>query len=100
MALYGRRLQHLPFALTNLHLKALWLAENQSQPMLKFQTEEDEKTGEKVLTCYLLPQQPSASSGKGAAGTSLSRRGVGSPARPHFQHFSWSPQQRTSCRTA
>uniref|UniRef100_A0A670ZTZ0 Protein scribble homolog n=1 Tax=Pseudonaja textilis TaxID=8673 RepID=A0A670ZTZ0_PSETE len=55
----GNRLQHLPFALTNLHLKALWLAENQSQPMLKFQTEEDEKTGEKVLTCYLLPQQPS-----------------------------------------
>ncbi|KAM3839589.1 protein scribble homolog isoform 3-T3 [Vipera latastei] len=58
----GNRLQHLPFTLTNLHLKALWLAENQSQPMLKFQAEEDEKTGEKVLTCYLLPQQPSPSS--------------------------------------
>uniref|UniRef100_A0A8C3M3T7 Uncharacterized protein n=1 Tax=Geospiza parvula TaxID=87175 RepID=A0A8C3M3T7_GEOPR len=51
----GNRLQNLPFALTNLNLKALWLAENQSQPMLKFQTEDDEKTGEKVLTCYLLP---------------------------------------------
>lgn len=59
------RLQNLPFALTNLNLKALWLAENQSQPMLKFQTEDDEKTGEKVLTCYLLPQQPSPSLGKG-----------------------------------
>ncbi|XP_033011966.1 protein scribble homolog isoform X10 [Lacerta agilis] len=57
----GNRLQHLPFALTNLNLKALWLAENQSQPMLKFQAEDDEKTGEKVLTCYLLPQQPSPS---------------------------------------
>ncbi|XP_054840869.1 protein scribble homolog isoform X3 [Eublepharis macularius] len=57
----GNRLQHLPFALTSLGLKALWLAENQSQPMLKFQTEDDEKTGEKVLTCYLLPQQPSPS---------------------------------------
>uniref|UniRef100_A0A8C3JA06 Protein scribble homolog n=1 Tax=Calidris pygmaea TaxID=425635 RepID=A0A8C3JA06_9CHAR len=57
----GNRLQNLPFALTNLNLKALWLAENQSQPMLKFQTENDEKTGEKVLTCYLLPQQPSPS---------------------------------------
>ncbi|XP_061463269.1 protein scribble homolog isoform X14 [Rhineura floridana] len=57
----GNRLHHLPFALTNLNLKALWLAENQSQPMLKFQTEDDEKTGEKVLTCYLLPQQPSPS---------------------------------------
>nr|XP_015209893.1 PREDICTED: protein scribble homolog isoform X23 [Lepisosteus oculatus] len=57
----GNRLQNLPFALTNLNLKAMWLAENQSQPMLKFQTEDDEKTGEKVLTCYLLPQQPSPS---------------------------------------
>ncbi|XP_069077064.1 protein scribble homolog isoform X21 [Pleurodeles waltl] len=57
----GNRLQNLPFALTNLNLKALWLAENQSQPMLKFQTEDDEKSGEKVLTCYLLPQQPSPS---------------------------------------
>ncbi|KAM9332169.1 LOW QUALITY PROTEIN: protein scribble homolog [Pholidichthys leucotaenia] len=57
----GNRLQNLPFALTNLNLKAMWLAENQSQPMLKFQTEADERTGEKVLTCYLLPQQPSPS---------------------------------------
>ncbi|XP_027713405.1 protein scribble homolog isoform X4 [Vombatus ursinus] len=57
----GNRLQSLPFALTHLNLKALWLAENQAQPMLKFQTEDDQKTGEKVLTCYLLPQQPSPS---------------------------------------
>ncbi|MBN3283781.1 SCRIB protein, partial [Polyodon spathula] len=57
----GNRLLNLPFALTNLNLKAMWLAENQSQPMLKFQTEDDENTGEKVLTCYLLPQQPSPS---------------------------------------
>ncbi|XP_062335088.1 protein scribble homolog isoform X4 [Osmerus eperlanus] len=57
----GNRLQNLPFALANLNLKAMWLAENQSQPMLKFQTEDDERTGEKVLTCYLLPQQPSPS---------------------------------------
>ncbi|XP_017575117.1 protein scribble homolog isoform X13 [Pygocentrus nattereri] len=52
----GNRLQNLPFALANLNLKAMWLAENQSQPMLKFQTEDDVRTGEKVLTCYLLPQ--------------------------------------------
>ncbi|XP_036376992.1 protein scribble homolog isoform X2 [Megalops cyprinoides] len=57
----GNRLQNLPFSLANLNLKAMWLAENQSQPMLKFQTEDDECTGEKVLTCYLLPQQPSPS---------------------------------------
>ncbi|XP_018613298.1 protein scribble homolog isoform X12 [Scleropages formosus] len=57
----GNRLRNLPFALANLNLKAMWLAENQSQPMLKFQMEDDEQTGEKVLTCYLLPQQPSPS---------------------------------------
>uniref|UniRef100_A0A2K6PBT9 Protein scribble homolog n=1 Tax=Rhinopithecus roxellana TaxID=61622 RepID=A0A2K6PBT9_RHIRO len=57
----GNRLQSLPFALTHLNLKALWLAENQAQPMLRFQTEDDARTGEKVLTCYLLPQQPPSS---------------------------------------
>lgn len=58
------RLQSLPFALTHLNLKALWLAENQAQPMLRFQTEDDAQTGEKVLTCYLLPQQPPPSLGR------------------------------------
>ena len=52
----GNRLQHLPFTLTNLNLKALWLAENQAKPMLNFQTDYDEATGEQVLTCFLLPQ--------------------------------------------
>jgi protein scribble len=41
----------------NLDLKALWLSENQAQPLLKFQTDYDERTGQKVLTCFLLPQQ-------------------------------------------
>lgn len=58
------RLRSLPFALTHLNLKALWLAENQAQPMLRFQTEDDAQTGEKVLTCYLLPQQPLPSLGR------------------------------------
>uniref|UniRef100_A0A8C0KXK6 PDZ domain-containing protein n=1 Tax=Canis lupus dingo TaxID=286419 RepID=A0A8C0KXK6_CANLU len=56
--LHHRAGRSLPFALTHLNLKALWLAENQAQPMLRFQTEDDAQTGEKVLTCYLLPQQP------------------------------------------
>ena len=46
----GNRLQHLPFTLTNLNLKALWLAENQAKPMLNFQTDYDEQTGEQVNT--------------------------------------------------
>lgn len=52
----GNRLPHLPFTLTNLNLKALWMAENQAKPMINFQTDYDEQTGEQVLTCFLLPQ--------------------------------------------
>jgi len=51
------RLQHLPMTLGSCSLKAVWLSENQIQPLLKFQTEVDESTGLKVLTCFLLPQQ-------------------------------------------
>ncbi|XP_078585586.1 protein scribble homolog isoform X7 [Branchiostoma floridae x Branchiostoma japonicum] len=62
MDVAGNRLENLPFSITALNLKAVWLSENQSQPMVKFQAEDDEKTGDKVLTCFLLPQQgPSAS---------------------------------------
>ncbi|CAB3367351.1 Hypothetical predicted protein [Cloeon dipterum] len=53
----GNRLQYLPMSLATLGLKAVWLSENQAQPMLKFQTDIDEATGEEVLTCFLLPQQ-------------------------------------------
>lgn len=53
------RLPNLPISLTTLRLKALWLSVNQSQPLLTFQTDVDRETGEKVLTCVLLPQQPS-----------------------------------------
>ncbi|CAG2171126.1 unnamed protein product, partial [Oppiella nova] len=53
----GNRLQHLPYTITALNLKAIWLAENQSQPILQFQTDYDEDSRMKVLTCFLLPQQ-------------------------------------------
>uniref|UniRef100_A0A8C6I9T0 Leucine rich repeat containing 1 n=1 Tax=Mus spicilegus TaxID=10103 RepID=A0A8C6I9T0_MUSSI len=55
----GNRLHHLPLSLTTLKLKALWLSDNQSQPLLTFQTDIDRTTGEKILTCVLLPQMPS-----------------------------------------
>ncbi|GAA6101602.1 leucine-rich repeat-containing protein 1 [Tachysurus ichikawai] len=54
----GNRLTYLPMSLTTLRLKALWLSENQSQPLLTFQTDVHPDTGEKVLICVLLPQQP------------------------------------------
>ncbi|RXN27317.1 leucine-rich repeat-containing 1 [Labeo rohita] len=63
----GNRLLYLPMTLTTLRLKALWLSENQSQPLLTFQTDVDPESGEKVLTCVLLPQQPCESENKGKA---------------------------------
>ncbi|KAF2987281.1 hypothetical protein EK904_000093 [Melospiza melodia maxima] len=56
-----QRLTYLPISLTALRLKALWLSDNQSQPLLTFQTDTDPETGEKILTCVLLPQMPSES---------------------------------------
>lgn len=66
-SLFVFRLTHLPMSLTTLRLKALWLSENQSKPLLTFQTDVDPVTGEKVLTCVLLPQQPCESQNKGNA---------------------------------
>jgi len=51
------RLHHLPVELGQCNLKAIWLSENQTQSMLKFQEDVDEQTGRAVLTCFLLPQQ-------------------------------------------
>ncbi|KAK3743341.1 hypothetical protein QZH41_013908 [Actinostola sp. cb2023] len=57
----GNRLECLPLSVGILPLSALWLSENQcavtSQPLLKLQTDDDEHSDSKVLTCFLLPQQ-------------------------------------------
>lgn len=53
----GNRLKYLPVTLGACSLKAIWLSENQSQPLLRFQQDVDEETGDKIFTCYLLPQQ-------------------------------------------
>ncbi|KAI1712160.1 PDZ domain (Also known as DHR or GLGF) domain-containing protein [Ditylenchus destructor] len=54
----NNRLTFLPYTIGVLfNLQALWLSENQSQALLKLQNDVDPRTGIKVLTCYLLPQQ-------------------------------------------
>jgi hypothetical protein len=45
-------------------LQALWISENQSQALLRFQPDTDPRTGIKVLTCYLLPQESVAETSK------------------------------------
>jgi len=61
--LSGNKLENLPFTVSTLPLKALWLSQNQSQSVLKLQVD-DEQSEEKVLTCFLFPQdklKPSSS---------------------------------------
>ncbi|KAL1505724.1 hypothetical protein ABEB36_005223 [Hypothenemus hampei] len=53
----GNRLPYLPHTLLQLRLKAVWLSDNQAQPLLTFQTDTDPDSGKTVLTCFLLPQQ-------------------------------------------
>nr|XP_053636548.1 mucin-5AC-like isoform X5 [Cherax quadricarinatus] len=49
---------HLPVSLTKLKLRALWLSENQNKPQVQLQSETLPETGQRVLTCFMLPQQP------------------------------------------
>ncbi|GFS87032.1 protein lap4 [Nephila pilipes] len=55
--LCGNRIQYLPTSIMFLNLKALWLSENQHQPLLKFQRDFDWKAQREIITCYMLPQQ-------------------------------------------
>lgn len=58
--LSGNQLKYLPFSLTKVtQLQALWLSDNH-KPVMKLQPDIDLETGQKVLTCFLLPQQPLA----------------------------------------
>ncbi|XP_076173598.1 scribble planar cell polarity protein isoform X3 [Ptiloglossa arizonensis] len=70
----GNRLQYLPYSLINLNLKAVWLSENQAQPMLTFQTDIDEETEQEVLTCFLLPQLESHPDDSGRVGMLVGMR--------------------------
>ncbi|CAG2105992.1 unnamed protein product, partial [Medioppia subpectinata] len=50
-------LTYLPLSLTKItNLQALWLNENQTKPLIQLQSDIDRESGQKVLTCFLLPQ--------------------------------------------
>lgn len=56
------QLRYLPLSFAKIvGLRTLWLSENQQKPIMRLQTDFDETTRKKVLTCFLLPQQPSYS---------------------------------------
>ncbi|XP_076035613.1 uncharacterized protein LOC143021773 isoform X2 [Oratosquilla oratoria] len=49
---------HLPVSLAKLKLRSLWLSENQNIPTVQLQSDTDPETGQRVLTCFMLPQIP------------------------------------------
>lgn len=53
----SNKLTYLPYTIRVLYnIKSVWLSENQTQAIPKFSEKRDERTGIKVVTCYLLPQ--------------------------------------------
>lgn len=58
--------------------------------MLRFQTEDDAQTGEKVLTCYLLPQQPPPSLGRLLSAAGCGQGRTWPRARPRSLTGFWS----------
>ncbi|XP_072759333.1 protein lap4 isoform X3 [Anoplolepis gracilipes] len=96
----GNRLHFLPYSLINLNLKAVWLSENQAQPMLTFQTDIDEETGQEVLTCFLLPQLEFHPDDSGRLGMLVGMRNVqGSEMRELTSSDDEGWQEREASRT-
>ena len=58
--LTGNLIQNLPVSLMKLqNIAALWLSENQTKPLIQLNQDTDPETGQRVLTNFMLPQQPS-----------------------------------------
>ncbi|GAB1860132.1 Protein lap4 [Camponotus japonicus] len=95
----GNRLHYLPYSLINLNLKAVWLSENQAQPMLTFQTDVDEETGQEVLTCFLLPQLEFHPDDSGRLGMLVGMRNVPGEMRELTSSDDEGWQEREASRT-
>ncbi|RXG71359.1 Erbin [Armadillidium vulgare] len=54
LSLCGNSIQSLPVSFSKLQLTALWLSENQAKPSVPLQC--TSVAGQKVLTCFMLPQ--------------------------------------------
>ena len=60
LTLAGNYIPHLPVSFVKLKsITAIWLANNQTKPLVQLNTDIDPGTGLKVLTNFLLPQQVS-----------------------------------------
>ena len=58
LSLAGNYIPHLPVSFVKLKsITAIWLANNQTKPLVQLNTDIDPLTGMKVLTNFLLPQQ-------------------------------------------
>ena len=56
--LSGNSIPHLPVSFVKLkQITAIWLAQNQTKPLVQLCTDTEPSTGARVLTNFLLPQQ-------------------------------------------
>ena len=57
--LTGNVIQHLPVSFMKLRkVTAIWLSQNQNKPLIQLNQDTDPETGQRVLTNFMLPQQP------------------------------------------
>lgn len=83
--LSGNRLSFLPFSFLKLkQLKALWLSKNQQKPLSNLSSEVDQVTGHKVLTCFMLPQDPNHSPSHAQSVSPIVRKASSRSASLHF----------------
>src|SRR5699024_7938849 len=79
--LCNNNLSFLPFSLTKIDLKSLWLSDNQNKPLVQFHSEFiNSPYHQKVLTCVLLPQTKEEL-GPLATSNSLEHPAIGVPRR-------------------
>ena len=83
--LSGNRLSYLPFSFLKLNqLKALWLSKNQQKPLSNLSSDVDQVTGHKVLTCFMLPQDPDHDPSQVPAESPIARKPSTRSASLHF----------------
>jgi Leucine-rich repeat (LRR) protein len=97
--LTGNMIQNLPVSFMKLRkITAIWLSENQNKPLIQLNQDTDPETGQKVLTNFMLPQQPETDFFKGGNGDNVSvssfHASVWEEERQKRSHVKWAGDRR------
>ncbi|GAB6026624.1 leucine rich repeat containing [Chamberlinius hualienensis] len=89
------RIRCLPYGLKKLKdLQALWLSENQNKPLIPLQGDIDMETGQRVLTCYLLPQASASQLDDYSSDVDSFQLSVWEEQRPHRQQIKFAYDEK------